>query len=325
MPDAVPLTVLAGYLGAGKTTRLNRLLARPGGHRFGVLVNDFGQVDVDSLLIDDADERTIGLANGCVCCTIADDLGGALERLAAIRPVLDHVVLEASGVADPGRLSNWARTWPGFHLAGCTVIADASRIRALSDDRYVGLTVLRQLAGANRILLSMTESMSAASIAELAQWLGDKAPGAQVIRSPRDGDASHLLGRGRSSSGSGSLTTGPPVGTASHGRHLADSADASAAHRAVTLATDRALDARALRRLLTAPPHGLVRLKGWFQRHDRIGRMWMLQFAHGRWQVTPGRGSPQPATTLVAISADPDLSAEALLERLQAVQAPTGQ
>ena len=99
--DATPVTVLTGFLGAGKTTLVNRLLAEEHGMRLAVLVNDFGAVDIDSELIVGIDTGTVSLANGCVCCEIRDDLMGAVRAVLRQDDDLDGIVLEASGVAEP--------------------------------------------------------------------------------------------------------------------------------------------------------------------------------------------------------------------------------
>ena len=103
----VPFTLLGGYLGAGKTTLVNRLLATTD-RRLVVLVNDVGAINVDVALIASHDGETLTLSNGCVCCAIADDLGPALERvreLAAGPNPPEQVIMELSGVAEPARVA----------------------------------------------------------------------------------------------------------------------------------------------------------------------------------------------------------------------------
>ena len=101
----LPVTVVGGYLGAGKTTLLNRLLADTQGRRLAVLVNDFGAVNIDAGLIANRDGETISLVNGCVCCSIGDNLGMTLYDLAERPDGPEHIVIEASGVADPARIA----------------------------------------------------------------------------------------------------------------------------------------------------------------------------------------------------------------------------
>ncbi|MBX0323123.1 GTP-binding protein [Halomicroarcula sp. F13] len=99
--DTIPITLVSGPLGAGKTTLVNRLLDDPGGRRIAVVVNDMGEVNVDAeLLAEDAEEGIVDLSNGCICCRLQDDLVTEVTRLAESRS-FDYLVVEASGISEP--------------------------------------------------------------------------------------------------------------------------------------------------------------------------------------------------------------------------------
>ncbi len=105
----IPVTVLTGFLGAGKTTLLKRFLDTPEGSGTAVIVNEFGAVGIDDALVRASSDETVLLGNGCVCCTTRSDLQIALRRLVAERergqvPHFRRVVIETSGLADPGPL-----------------------------------------------------------------------------------------------------------------------------------------------------------------------------------------------------------------------------
>ena len=98
---SVPFIVITGFLGAGKTTLLNALLTQPHGKRLAVLVNDFGKVNIDAMLVSQRTVDTISLSNGCTCCSLASDLAAHLATLTQADFPPDAIVLEASGLADP--------------------------------------------------------------------------------------------------------------------------------------------------------------------------------------------------------------------------------
>jgi G3E family GTPase len=152
--DAIPFTVIGGFLGAGKTTLLNRLLRGATNRRFAVLVNDFGALDIDGRLVADHGGDTIALANGCLCCTIGDSLVTTLLSLLERPERFDHIVVEASGVADPGRIADLAVLEPRLARDGVIVVVDAAHIRARVADRRVGDTVTRQLGAADLLVLN---------------------------------------------------------------------------------------------------------------------------------------------------------------------------
>ena len=139
----IPIALITGYLGAGKTTLINRLLAGEHGIRLAVLVNDFGAVNIDAALIQSHDGETISLTNGCVCCSVADDLGAALDAQLARAAPPDRVVLEASGVAETARIARHAGGWPGYELGGIAAAVDVETIRR----------VRAEWTGANRLTL----------------------------------------------------------------------------------------------------------------------------------------------------------------------------
>lgn len=96
----IPVSIIGGFLGAGKTTLVNHLIHK-GGKRFGVIVNEFGSLGIDGSLIENLDDGVAELANGCLCCVARDDVVAALVKLAQQDPVPEHVLIELSGVADP--------------------------------------------------------------------------------------------------------------------------------------------------------------------------------------------------------------------------------
>ncbi|MCI4428172.1 MAG: GTP-binding protein, partial [Burkholderiales bacterium] len=122
----IPFTVIGGFLGAGKTTLLNHWLSNAGGQRLAVLVNDFGALNIDAMLIEANHGDTVALSNGCVCCQIGDDLSLALMQVLDSGRRFDAVIVEASGVSDPWRIAQFGRADPRLQLDGVIVLVDAS-------------------------------------------------------------------------------------------------------------------------------------------------------------------------------------------------------
>jgi cobalamin biosynthesis protein CobW len=135
----IPVTVITGFLGAGKTTLVRHLLQNPQGKRLAVIVNEFGDVGVDGEILrscalpDCPEENIVELANGCICCTVADDFIPTIEALMALVPRPDHILIETSGLALPKPLLK-AFDWPDIRsritVDGVITVADAEAVAA---------------------------------------------------------------------------------------------------------------------------------------------------------------------------------------------------
>lgn len=260
-PARIPLTVLGGYLGAGKTTVLNRLLADPGGRRIGVIVNDFGSIGIDAEWLARAgSDGVVNLPNGCACCTLGDDLHGALGRLAADGEV-DHVVVEVSGVADPAATAAWSTVEP-FEPGGVIVLAAADSVRDLATDRYVGGEVVRQLVGADLIVLTKLDRCDGVTIDAVGAWLDGIAPTNPRARASHgDIPADVLLG----STPLGSPGDDRKVGCAVESDPMRQHTER---YETWEWSSDLSLDRAVLATFLETLPAGVLRLKGWVTLSD---------------------------------------------------------
>jgi G3E family GTPase len=178
----IPFTVIGGFLGAGKTTLLNRLLAGAAGRRFAVLVNDFGALDIDGRLVAEHGGDTIALANGCLCCSIGDSLIETILKLLKQPERFDHIVVEASGVADPSRIADIAVLEPRLTRDGVIVVVDGWDVRARAEDRRVGDTIVRQVKAADLLVLNKVDI--AEDVAGTRAWLARLSP-APVLEARR--------------------------------------------------------------------------------------------------------------------------------------------
>ncbi len=151
------MTVIAGYLGAGKTTLINRLLAQDHGLKLMIMVNDFGAINIDEHLLASRTEDTIALTNGCVCCTMGADLYLAIGDVLDRRPRPDHLIIEASGVADPSQIASAAIAEPDLAYAGIVTVVDAQSIDQLTSDAMIGQQVKDQIRSADLVYISKLE------------------------------------------------------------------------------------------------------------------------------------------------------------------------
>ena len=244
----VPVTVIGGYLGAGKTTLLNHIL-RTSAERIVVLVNDFGSINIDAELISSSDEDTITLANGCICCSLVDGLGMALSRVRAMHPRPARLVIEASGVADPASIAAYTHDG-GLRLDGVVTVIDAETIRARTKDRFVGDTVLRQITGADILLVTKTDLIDNDTLAGLRSWLTGIAGNRPVIEAVHGAaPLTVLLGSGSSEA---------PV----LGREVAGAAMANDVFETWSFTSDLTLDGDVLRSVVASWPDVVVRVKG---------------------------------------------------------------
>ena len=200
----IPFTVIGGFLGAGKTTLLNRLLRSATGRRFAVMVNDFGRLDIDSRLVATHGGDTIALANGCLCCTIGDSLVTTLLALLEQPQRFDHIVVEASGVADPARIADLGVIEPRLHRDGVIVVVDAAEVRGRAADRRLVDTIARQLAAADLLILNKIDL--ADDLASLRAWLAARSAAPILEARHADVPVELLFGLDRRGQSSGAAT-----------------------------------------------------------------------------------------------------------------------
>lgn len=183
-PHKVPVTILTGFLGSGKTTLLNRILSEEHGKRIAVIENEYGEVGIDQALVIDADEEIFEMSNGCICCTVRGDLIRVLGNLMKRRDKFDYVLVETTGLADPGPV---AQTFfmddeirAEFSLDGIVTLVDAAHIEqqlGRSDES------LEQIAFADVLVLNKVDLVDDEVLDGLETRLRDMNRMARIQRS----------------------------------------------------------------------------------------------------------------------------------------------
>jgi G3E family GTPase len=190
----IPVTVLTGYLGSGKTTLLNRLLRAPEAARAAVLINEFGEIGLDHLIVERVSGTTVLLRNGCICCSIRSDLKQGLQALIDGRsrsdvPEFDRILIETTGLADPVPLVQTIAADPMLRhqveLVGLVATVDAlngaAQLAAQPEAE-------RQAATADRLVITKTDLAQPADVERLAAMLAAINPSADILRTPCEAD-----------------------------------------------------------------------------------------------------------------------------------------
>jgi G3E family GTPase len=293
----LPVSVMGGYLGAGKTSLINHLLRNAQGRRLAVLVNDFGDVSIDEDLIEARSENVLSIAGGCVCCTFGSDLMHGLLRLKERLSTLDHVLIETSGVALPASVASTAGLIEGLRVQGVVVLADASTLRQQATDRYVGDTVMRQLQQADLLVLNKIDLVSPRDLQQTRRWLKENRITVRTIevtygQFALDALLSHTtvdaieIGRSRAMK---------PV------TELRLNASARESFRSCSFRTEHHVDVDRLGQVLTQSDPPIVRAKGIVR--DRDGAFMQIQLSGGKFSTAPWSGFNRSSSRLVCIGA----------------------
>lgn len=261
--QAKPFTVIGGFLGAGKTTLLNHILQQSAGVRYAVLVNDFGDINIDASLISSHDGQTMALSNGCICCSLSNGFIETMINLMQNPERFDHVVVEASGVSEPDRIMDFARLDRMLVPDGIFVLVDASTFRDRLNDSKLTDILHRQIDSADLLLINKTDLTDDAELDGLRRLLDGIAPSKpSVVTRHAAIPVQLLLNIDRQQRNRGVSAT-----------HDQPDMEADSLFHSVTLNARNPVDRETFTRFVDALPDFVIRGKGWVLTEDGL-QLW---------------------------------------------------
>ena len=276
----VPILLVTGFLGAGKTTIVNHLLAHAEGRRIAAVVNDFGAINIDAELIEGASDGVVSLANGCICCTLEGDLLRTLANLLRRDPRPEFIVIETSGVADPADIVRNLMDpviWQEAPLETVLCVLDAATPAAkLNDD-----ALLRsQLRAADVVAFSKVDLADAAACTQLRDAVRALHPAAVMVDA-LNGEVPAVL------------VFPIDVDRARAPREVAPRRPAVDRFETLSWTSEKPVSLPRLQQAIGRLAPKLARAKGLFETTEQPGRLTVFQLAGGRATLAPG-GPPAP-------------------------------
>lgn len=320
--DAVPLTILTGFLGAGKTTLLNRILARDSGLRVAVLVNDFGTLNIDAELVVGVENDVISMANGCVCCTIRDDLAEAVRRVLDRPEEPEHILLEASGVADPAGIAMTfvdSELRKRIRLDSIVCVVDAEQVFGHPELPALLDLKLRQVGFSDLVVVNKVDLAGWEEVAKVRVWLDDHFRRLRVLEANYcEVPDEVLLGVGRFDAARASFESEMPaqVQADSPGDGNGHAGGHAAAFETWMYQTEQPLSLAALKEAMRTLPGTVYRAKGIVYTSDAPERRVVLQVVGRRADISVQDewGQRPPRTQIVVIGATGTMNPSALQE-----------
>jgi G3E family GTPase len=306
----IPITLITGFLGAGKTTLLNTILRAEHGLRVAVLVNDFGEVNIDSRLIVGIEGETVSLANGCICCTIRDDLLQATLQVVQRADRPEYIIVETSGVSDPEAVALTFLT-PELRehvvLDSILTLVDADQVLTLEGQDAI--LAIDQVAVADIVVLNKADLAGEAGVAQASAWVREVRPRARILPAVHGQVPLELvLGVGHFTpenlSGRGGRDVHVHTAAGDHDQDH-DHTDHTLVYETWHYSTPEPLVFKAVREAVKTLPTTIFRAKGVLHFSDAPTRRGLLHVVGKRVRLTLGEpwGAETPRSEFVVIGA----------------------
>lgn len=291
----MPVTIITGFLGSGKTTLLNQILKNRQDLKVAVLVNEFGDINIDSQLLVSLEEDMLELSNGCICCTINDNLVEAVYKILERQDRIDYMVVETTGLADPLPI---ILTFVGTELREFTNLDSILTVvdsETFTPEHLESEIALKQLTYGDIILLNKTDLVAEEKVEELEDYINDIKAGARVLRS-QHGEVPLPLILGVELAQSEIYFTDANLSTEQKSNHLANDGFVS-----VSFKSNRPFSANKFQTFLQDKmPANVFRAKGilWFKESTRRH---IFQLSGKRYELKDEEWQGEPSNQLVLI------------------------
>jgi len=275
----VPVTIIGGFLGAGKTSLLNHILTNSTGRRVAVLVNDFGDINIDAKLIVSIEGETVSLANGCICCTIRDDLLTEVLRVLGTEPRPEYIVIETSGVSKPVAVAETflnPSTQGLVDVQNMITVVDAELV--VDDTAGFGDIAFDQIIVADMVVINKTDLVSKQQVTDLTQRIEQIVPGARIWETTYGIVPLELIFHEQVSTAMESFRDGSVAATGTEQKSTGDNHN----FHTWTFRSDERWSFDALERAMSNLPRDIYRAKGIVQLDLDTGDYGILQMAGRR-------------------------------------------